>query len=151
MSVRDVELPVADRVPPPGLRGYVAKALSVMTSQHWPDRGLVQQSFAVEVDINTIMKRFGATGEMPSGSAAGMYGDFTGIVDYESAVEAVERAERGFMALPPEVRERFQNDPGQLIYFAQTVSEQEFSEAVAPSSPAVPPAAPPPVEGGGGS
>lgn len=148
MSIRDAEFHIDARIPPPGLRGYSAKMVSDQNGLSWPDEGLVHQAFAVEVDINTIVKRFGMTGNMPSGVAGGVYGDFTGISDYESAVEAVERARTGFMKLPPDVRERFKNDPGELIYFAQSVSEDEFMSAMEPSAPPpAAPAVPPPAEG----
>lgn len=131
------------------MRGYSAKLLSLATSVVTGEVTPVQQQFAQEVDINTIVRRYGITGELPFGNAGGVYGDFTGISDYASAVAAIQRAEEGFMTLPPEIRERFDNDPGALWQFAQGVSEEDFSAAVMPA--AVPPPgfgdSPPPVEG----
>lgn len=86
----------------------------------------VQQHFQEEVDVNTIVRRFGLTREMPFGSAAGLYGDFTEIYDYESAVERVQAARNKFMTLPPEVRERFGNDPALLVRAASELSEEDF-------------------------
>lgn len=107
-----------------------------MTAREWADATasptdpttLVQQQFANELDINTILRRFNVTGSAPLGIAAPVYGDFTGILDWEDAVEKVERAHADFMRLPPEVRERFQNDPGQLIEYARSHSYDQYLE-----------------------
>jgi len=106
----------------------------------------VQQHFGDEVDINTIVRRFGMTGQMPSGVPGGVYGDFTGIEDYESARDAVDRAQAGFMALPADVREKFGNDPGMLIAYAQGVPfeqlEAELRGEASNVEPVVAPVAP---------
>jgi len=90
---------------------------------------IVQQQFMDEVDINTIVRRFGLTREMPSGVEGGVYGDFTGISDYESALAAVERAQEGFMTLSPEVREKFANDPGEYLAHVAGMSDEELELA----------------------
>lgn len=89
---------------------------------------MTQQHPKEEVDINTIVQRFGLTAEMPFGVAQGFYGDFTGIVDFESALGLVESAQERFLALPAHVRERFDNDPGKLIRYVQGVSEKEYED-----------------------
>jgi len=107
-----------------------------MTARQWADAtasdggsvSMTQQSFAQELDINTILRRFNVTGQAPLGAMAPMYGDFTGLHDWEDAVEKVTRAREDFMRLPPEIRERFQNDPGQLIEYAQSHSFEQFTE-----------------------
>lgn len=101
---------------------------------------IVQQHFADEVDINTIMRRFGVTGQMPNFLPDGMYGDFTGIEDYESAVAKIERADNAFMALPAEVRERFGNSAAALMRAAAVSDEDAFGKLVFPD--VVPPAKP---------
>lgn len=115
------------------LRSYSSRAVSDATAADEDDESLVQQQFKDEVDINTIVRRFGLTREMPSGIAGGVYGDFTGIQDYEGAVAAIEKAHEGFMKMPPELRERFGNDPGKLIAFAQSVDAEQFVRAFEPS------------------
>lgn len=81
------------------------------------DESLAQQSFAEECDINTIVRRFGLTGEMPQNLAMPVSGDFTGISDFHSAMNIIRRAEEEFMSVPPEVRARFANDPQRLMSF----------------------------------
>jgi len=113
--------------PPVSLRGYDAKGVSDSLSVDTGDRSKVQQHLGVEVDVNTIMRRHGITKALPLGESTGVYGDFTDIYDYESAVERVRGAEKRFMDLPAEVRERFKNDPGVLIRKATEMEPEAFN------------------------
>lgn len=113
------------------LRSYDAKAVSDGTGTDTGEESLVQQHLRDEVDINTIMKRFGATGMMPS-FREGVYGDFTGIVDFESAVQTVAETTERFMRLPAAMRERFGNDPANLVAAVQSMTEEEFDKLNAP-------------------
>lgn len=88
---------------------------------------IVQQHMKDEVDVNTIVRRFGITGDMPFGVAAGVYGDFTEVTDFASAKERVEKVRDGFMKLPADIRERFGNDPGAMVDFVQERGEDEFA------------------------
>lgn len=82
-----------------------------------PEDTQVQQQFKEECDINTIIKRFGLTGELPEGYQAPQSGDFTGITDFHSAMNAVRAAEEAFMEMPAELRARFAHDPQRLMDF----------------------------------
>lgn len=82
-----------------------------------PAESVVQQSFAEECDINTIVRRFGLTGELPQNLAMPVSGDFTGISDFHTAMNVVRAAQEEFMKLPGEMRYRFANDPGRLLEF----------------------------------
>lgn len=106
------------------MRAYDAAAESLKSALDTGSVSLVQQHLVDEVDINTIVRRFGVTGHLPAGVPGGVFGDFSGVVDYEDAVAKVDRAREGFMTLPAEVRERFGNDPGRLVGFAQNVPEE---------------------------
>lgn len=107
-------------------RAFDAKEHSNKSAVDTGSVSLVQQHLGEEADINTIVRRFGVTGQFPVASAEGVYGDFTGITDYESAVAAVESARRGFLALPAEVRDKFGNDPGKLLEFADGMDADEL-------------------------
>lgn len=78
---------------------------------------LTQQQFAEESDINEIVRRFGLTGELPDNFRAPVSGDFTGITDFQSAMNAVISAQKEFDSLPAHVREEFRNDPQRLMDF----------------------------------
>jgi len=82
-----------------------------------PADSMVQQQFAEECDINTIVRRFGLTGELPQNLRMPVSGDFTQVGDFHSAMNLVRQAEEGFMELPGELRARFHHDPGELLSF----------------------------------
>lgn len=121
--------------------GLTAVEVSDLTSSVDAGGSPTQQQFREEVDVNVIVSRFGV-GRQVAVDTMGVYGDFTGIFDYESALARIEGAQARFMSLPAEVRERFQNDPGRLVRAAQDLSEEDFAKLMDP--PKVE-AAPPPV------
>jgi len=82
-----------------------------------PAESVVQQQFADDVDINTIVQRFGLTGELPNGIAMPVSGDFTKVVDFQTAMQLIRQSEEAFAELPAEMRAKFDNDPARLIAF----------------------------------
>jgi len=89
-----------------------------------------QQSFRDECDINNILRKFNVTGELPLGSVQPQYGDFSGITDYQSALNAVMEAQDSFLALPAKVRARFQNDPAFFVEFASDEANKDEMKAL---------------------
>lgn len=81
------------------------------------DKTLTKQSFADEVDINTIVERFHITGELPTNVRMPTYQDFTGIFDFHSAMNAIAQANEAFDKMPAAVRARFHNDPAEFVEF----------------------------------
>lgn len=81
------------------------------------DPSLAQQQFKDDVDINVLLERFQVTGVMPQGVVLPSYGDFSAVVDFRSAQDALRRARDAFMELPAQVRARFNNDPQELLEF----------------------------------
>ena len=86
---------------------------------------LAQQHFKDECDINNILRQFNVTGLLPESPLSPRYGDFTGIGDYHSALNAVMAAEDEFMALPADLRARFENDPENLINFLDNPANKD--------------------------
>lgn len=81
---------------------------------------MTQQQFKDESDINNLVDRFLRTGEIPPVDARAMYGDFVDSPQsYQEALDAVFEAQAGFDALPSKVRQRFNNDPAELLAFLQ--------------------------------
>jgi len=76
-----------------------------------------QQHHKDECDINIILERFGKTGQVPVNTISGTYGDFSGVHDYHTAMNALIAAESEFAALPAQIRNRFDNEPAKLIEF----------------------------------
>jgi phage internal scaffolding protein len=89
------------------------------------DPSLAQQHAKEESDINTIVRRFGLTGELPNGVRAPQYGDFTEATDYHTAMNAVISANNAFMTLPADIRARFNNDPGAFVDFCSDDKNRE--------------------------
>lgn len=84
-----------------------------------------KQEMKAETDINEIMKRYIRFGTLPPGVGIGRYGDFSKVEDYQAALNLVMDAEGQFAALPARVRDRFQNDPSQLLAFVQDAKNLE--------------------------
>lgn len=89
-----------------------------------------QQSFRDECDINSILRQFNVTGQLPVGSVQPQYGDFSGITDYQSALNAVMAAQDSFLALPAKVRARFDNDPALFVEFASDEANKDEMKAL---------------------
>jgi len=89
-----------------------------------------QQQFRAECDINTILERFNVTGQLPIGSVQPQYGDFSGIIDYQSALNAVMAAQDSFLALPAKIRARFDNDPALFVDFASDEANRDELKAL---------------------
>lgn len=87
-----------------------------------------QQHFAEEVDINTIVKRFGLTGELPTHVPHILQGDFTNVIDFQSAMDMIVSAREAFMEQPADIRARFDNDPQKFLDFVS--SKDNLDEAI---------------------
>ena len=108
---------------------YDTDAASNESGLHCEDASLTQQHFKDECDINNILRQFNITGLLPESALSPRYGDFTGVVDYHTALNQVIAAEDEFMSLPADLRARFENDPAQLIAFLENAENK--NEAIA--------------------
>lgn len=76
----------------------------------------VQQSHKDDCDINRIVDKYHRTGTIDHlSNREALYGDFTGVTDFQTAVIAVQDATDAFNELPSDVRKKFDNDPSKLI------------------------------------
>jgi phage internal scaffolding protein len=89
-----------------------------------------QQHHKDECDINVILERFGKTGQVPVNTISGTYGDFSGVHDYHTAMNALIASESEFAALPAQIRNRFQNDPSNLIEFLDNPNNKAEAESL---------------------
>lgn len=125
---------------------------------YFPEQGVTKQSFKDECDINNIMRRFEATGELPFNQRPMLFGDVPAI-DFQGAMSIVVDARERFHALPSEIRDRFANDPQRLITFLQDEKNRPEAEALglvrkaveasAPAAVQAAPATPSPASGDG--
>lgn len=130
---------------------YDAMQASDESGLRCEDESLAQQSFADECDINTIVRRFGLTGQLPQDLQMPVSGDFSGISDYHTAMNMVIAAQDEFLRVPPHVRARFDNDPGALMAFLDDVANRDEAVQLGliPAAPAAPIASVASVPSGG--
>lgn len=107
---------------------YDTDQASIEAGLKCEDLSLAQQHQKDEADINSIVKRFGLTGELPNNTRMPQYGDYTGITDYKDALDAVRIADKAFMALPAHIRSYFNNDPENLLVFIADENNRDEAE-----------------------
>lgn len=93
------------------------------------DASLTRQEFVSDADLNNIMARY-AAGLAPigGGTRTPLFGDFSDVPDYQTALQHVIDAQERFDQLPSPLRKRFDNDPAKLIAFLE--SKDNKDEAV---------------------
>lgn len=137
---------------------YDVDEASVASGLECKDESLTVQADAKEADINFVMKRVLLTREMPvSRKGSPMFGDFTGVLDYKAAMNAVAEVNGYFSMLPPDLQMRFGNDAGAFVKFCSDEGNRDAlvelgivvkpPEAAAeprlePKGPPAPPASP---------
>lgn len=94
---------------------YDRRGCSQQAAVRIDSRDRTQQQFRDEADINVLVRRFGVTGHLPVRQGVPEYGDFSAVVDYHSAMNAIRNADAEFMSLPAHIRQMFGNDPGELV------------------------------------
>lgn len=105
---------------------------------------MTKQSFADECDINKIMERYEKTGVMPEGRRMYEFGEAISEYSYQESLNAVIHADEAFANLPAKLRDRFGNDPVQLLKFLENPANRD--EAVELGLLEQPPAPPEPME-----
>lgn len=124
---------------------YDMNAASDASGLFCPEPTLTQQQFREDSDINTIVERFGLTGQLPSDVKVPMEGDFADVVDFQSALNIVRASEEAFMEMPASVRERFDNNPGKLLAFVHDPANRAEAEKLGIVVPRETPKVPDPV------
>lgn len=105
-----------------------ANAWSDKTALHCKDKTLAQQQFRDECNINTLFAKYMETGEMPQVEQGLSYGNFEGIFDFQTAMNAVRTAEGLFSQLPARIKNRFDNDPQKMLEFLAVDENREEAE-----------------------
>lgn len=83
------------------------------------DESLAIQSAEEESNINTIVRRFGLTGQMPDQVAMPRSGDFTNVPDFHTAMNLIRTTQEEFLRVPAQIRARFGNDPQAFMEFLE--------------------------------
>lgn len=121
---------------------YDRALASVASGLLCPEATRTQQQFKEECDINTIVERFGLTGELPENLKVPVSGDFTAVTDFQSAMQLIRSSQEAFMEMPASVRERFNNDPGAFVDFVSDPENREEARKLGILNPAPTPYAP---------
>lgn len=95
------------------------------TGLYCQDESLAIQSAKDETDINTIVRRFGLTGELPGDFQMPQSGDFTNVLDFHSAMNLIRETQEEFLKVPAEIRARFNNDPQRFMNFVEDGSNYD--------------------------
>lgn len=82
------------------------------------EKSLTRQSELESSDINAVMKRYEKTGVLPLDTREAIFTDVSAVGSYRDAVEVMVKAQEGFLALSPGIREKFGNDPVAFLDFA---------------------------------
>lgn len=93
------------------------------------DDGITQQQFADEVNVHKIIDRYAKTGVLPSGTRQALFGDFSQVTDYQTSLDMLRESQEAFASLPAKVKDRFGNDPAQLMRFI--ANDENRDEAIA--------------------
>ena len=121
---------------------YDMMAASDESGLECKDPSRTSQAFAEESDINVIVNRFLKTGTLPPTFRAPTYGDFSGVSDYQGALNAVIKANEAFDQLPAGMRARFHNNPQVLLEFLSNPDNREEATKLgllrAPEAPPLP-------------
>lgn len=98
---------------------------SYMSGLRCEDPSLAQQNAKEDADINTLVRKFGITGQMPMLDKLPMEGDYENVGDFKTAMDAIIQAQETFMQLPADLRYRFHNDPQEFLEFTTNEANRE--------------------------
>lgn len=124
-KAKESELPIVDFTAvdeKPRFRSHYddrQKELSEKNALGQVGEQMTKQAFKEESDINNILRKYNVTGVLPDTARAALahFGDFSTVPTYKESLELVMRAQEMFSDLPAAVRNRFANDPGELLAF----------------------------------
>lgn len=91
--------------------------------------GRTQQHFQEQCNINTIVEKARKTGLLSHvNSRIPQYADVSKIPDYMQAMEIIIKADNAFYSLDAKTRERFANDPANMVEFLR--DPKNYDDAV---------------------
>lgn len=112
---------------------------------------LVAVEFKDECDINTLLKRYKATGsfysieQLTKAKRRPIFDDFSGIPDYQESLNKMNEALALFGDLPLNIRQRFHDSPVELLAFLQDENNRAEAESLGIIEKTVKTSEPPPV------
>lgn len=143
------------------VHGFIRHAYSVhLPVKHsFPaESRFTRQEFKDECDINSIMRRYQSTGELPHlNLGTAQFLDVSSSLVFQESMNFIAEAQSMFNDLPSAIRDRFHNDPSQFLEFCSNgdnrkelaqmglLSPEATLEALSPSPPTTPTASAPPA------
>lgn len=121
---------------------YDSDTVSRETATVFEDESLTIQSAEEEANINTIVRRFGITGQLPQDLQMPQSGDFTNVPDFHTAMNLIRTTQTEFLKVPPEVRARFGNDPAAFMAFLEDDRNRDEASRLGLLKPSDPPPSP---------
>lgn len=102
---------------------------SLRLQTHFKNPSLTKQSFKDECDVNRIVARFQATGQIPNvNELPPQYLDVTEM-DFQSHQNFIAEANSMFNEMPSALRSRFENSPAKFLDFcSQPKNRPEMAE-----------------------
>lgn len=97
---------------------WTGEILDLKTGELIKEPSMTKQSFKEECDINNIVRKFEATGQIDhinQAAAQGAYMDLPSGLDLQAGLDMIRQAELAFGALPADVRAEFDNDPVKFV------------------------------------
>lgn len=90
-------------------------------------KSLTRQSEAAQADVNKIVAKFQKDGSLERFNAVrqGRYGDFSGAMDYLTALSRIRDIDRRFEDLPSNIRNHFDNDPAKMLEVVEDPARHE--------------------------
>lgn len=101
-----------------------------MTKKIFTKDSLVQQNQADECDINNIVKRFERGGTVPGNPSQPQFLDLSAPMTYQEMLNHTLEVQKAFERLPPMVRERFRNDPLEMVNFVMDEENRLEAEKI---------------------
>lgn len=92
------------------------------------DPSMTFQDFKEECDINSIIENYTRCGAIDAPLKNVTYGDWDSSLTYMDAMNRIVKAREDFDALPAKVRDRFQNDPQNLLEFLSHDENRDEAE-----------------------
>lgn len=98
-----------------------------------------EQHHANATNINKIVAKMRKGGLVPMSTSQELVGDFTSAEDYFATRNSLMEAQKKFMSLPASIRQRFKNNPMELIGFLNSEENRAEAEKLGLVSPRVQP------------
>lgn len=104
------------------------------------------QSEKEDADLNVLIERFGVGELVASNVPMPSLSDYSEVLDFSSAMQAIVKGRESFAAMPAKVRARFLNDPQLFLEFCENADNRAEAIALGLVEKKAEPVKAPPIE-----